>query len=154
LKDEPKCKLMIVGRGELEKQLKDLSRKLGVENKVIFTGFRKDIPQIMSCIDIFAFPSLCEGFGLVLLEAMAAKKPIVATNVSAIPEIVSDGKTGILVPPSNAEALADGILRLIKQRNLAKTMAEAGRERLEVYFGIEKMVKKIERIYDGLIKNK
>ena len=153
LETEPKCKLIIVGRGGLEKQLKDLSRKLGIEDKVIFTGFRKDIPEIMSSIDIFVLPSLWEGLGLVLLEAMAAKKPIVATNVSAIPEIVLDGKTGILVPPSNAEALADGILRLVKQRNLAKTMGETGRERLEVHFGIEKMVKRVERIYDELIKN-
>lgn len=147
LETEPKCKLIIVGRGGLEKELKDLSRKLRIEDKVIFTGFRKDIPEIMSNIDIFVLPSLWEGLGLVLLEAMAAKKPIVATNVGAIPEIVLDGKTGILVLPANTEALADGILRLIKQRNLAKTMGEAGRERLEVHFGIEKMVKKTERIY-------
>jgi glycosyltransferase involved in cell wall biosynthesis len=150
LETEPKCKLIIVGQGELEKQLKNLSKNLGIENKVIFTGFRKDIPEIMSSIDIFILPSLWEGFGLVLLEAMAAKKAIVATDIGAIPEIVLDDKTGILAPPANAEALANGVLRLVRQKNLAKTMGERGRERLETHFGIDKMVKRVEKIYDGV----
>lgn len=154
LEDEPKCKLIIVGQGKLKKNLKDLSRQLKIENKVIFAGFRKDILEIMSSIDIFILPSLWEGLGLVLLEAMAARKPIVATNISAIPEIVTDGKTGILVPPANAKALANGVLYLIKQRDLCKTMGETGRERLETCFGIDRMIKKTEKIYDELIKNK
>ena len=153
LDTEKNCKLMIVGRGELEDELKNLSKELGIEDKVIFTGFREDIPEIMHSLDIFVLPSLWEGLGRVFLEAMAARKPIVATNVSAIPEVIANGETGILVPPRNPGALVKGILHLIKNPDAVIRMGEAGRKRLEEKFSIEEMVRKTKEIYESLIKD-
>ena len=118
---------------------------------MIFTGYRKDIFSIMKSIDIFVLPSIWEGFGLVLLEAMAACKPIVATEVSAIPEIVINGETGFLVTQKESTALADAITKLIESRELRKQLGLAGRERLERFFTVERMVKETEKVYASLL---
>lgn len=147
----PQTILLIVGDGELEKDLKTQVQNMGLKEQVIFTGYREDIPAIMQAIDIFVHPSLWEGFGLVFLEAMAAGKPVVATRVSAIPEIVVDGETGYLVPPKNSHLLTEKILQLLENRVSAYKMGEKGRERLGQYFTVEKMVKEIKKLYDELL---
>ena len=105
-------KLVIVGSGPLSENLKLMAHRLGIKDRVVFCGYRNDIPEIMTEIDVLVLGSDYEGFGLVLLEAMSAGTPILATRVSAIPEIVVDGETGLLVPPREPLAMANGIKKL------------------------------------------
>jgi len=148
----PNIRLFIVGDGVLKKDLKDLARKLGLEEHVLFTGYRKDVPRFMKVADLFVFPTLGEGFGLVLLEAMAFRKPVVATKVMSVPEIVENGKSGLLVSPRDPEELAEAILQLLKDKKKAKFFGERGFEILSSKFSIEKMVGETERIYDRLLR--
>jgi glycosyltransferase involved in cell wall biosynthesis len=150
----PKVRLFIVGDGVLKEELKDLVRKLRLEDNVVFTGYRKDVPRFMREGDLFVFPTLGEGFGLVLLEAMAFKKPVVATRVMSIPEIVEDGKSGLLVSPRHPEELAEAILQLLSDKKKAESFGERGFEILTNKFSIERMVGETERIYDRLLKEK
>jgi glycosyltransferase involved in cell wall biosynthesis len=144
----PGARLLIVGLGPLRPALERQAATLGLADAVIFTGFRDDVDRIMAALDLFVLPSLWEGFGLVLLEAMRAGKAIVATAVSAIPEIVADGHTGVLVPPSDADALAAAIVRLLRSPELRGMMGRAGRERLQAEFGVERMVEQTSEIYE------
>lgn len=146
----PELRVLILGEGELHPELEKQSKELGIESNVIFTGYRNDAVKLLSGFDFFVFPSLWEGFGLVLLEAMALKKAIVASSVSAIPESVIDGKTGILVPPRNAERLAEAMLILLRETNLAHTMGEAGYRHLQENFSVQKMVEATEALYTSL----
>jgi len=150
----PNVKFLIVGDGSLRKDLENYSKKLGISNKITFTGVRKDIPDILKKIDISVLSSNYEGLPNIILESMASSKPVVATTVGGIPEAVIDGKTGILVPPKNPEALANAIIKLLKNPKLREKMGKAGRKRVEKYFTIKKMVKEYEKVYDELIKKK
>lgn len=144
----PKVRFLIVGKGPLEKMLKRMSRDLKISSSIIFTGFREDVYSIIDKLDLLILPSLWEGFGLVLLEAMALGKPIVATNVGGIPEVVKDGEAGILIPPKDSDALANAIIKLLKDKQLAKRMGEAGRKRVEEYFQANRMAEEIKEIYE------
>jgi glycosyltransferase involved in cell wall biosynthesis len=101
----------------------------------------------MHAMDVFAMPSIWEGFGLVLLEAMAAGRPVVASRVATIPEVVVDGQTGLLVPAGDPLALAEAIARLAADPALARQLGEAGRDRLRRHFSIDKMVGDTELLY-------
>ena len=114
-------------------------------------GPRKDVPALMHAMDVFAMPSIWEGFGLVLLEAMAAGRPIVASRVATIPEVVLDGQTGLLVPAGDPLALAEALAQLANQPALAARMGEAGRERVQHQFSLEKMVGDTELLYRELV---
>jgi len=114
-------------------------------------GPRKDVPALMHAMDVFAMPSIWEGFGLVLLEAMAAGRPIVASRVATIPEVVLDGQTGLLVPAGDPLALAEALAQLANQPALAARMGEAGRERVRHQFSLEKMVGDTELLYRELV---
>jgi glycosyltransferase involved in cell wall biosynthesis len=149
-KQDTNINFLIVGEGPLKEDLEKYAQRLGKNIK--FLGQRKDIPEIIKGIDIFVLSSDYEGLPLTILEAMAASKSVVATNVGGIPEAVEDGKTGILVPPKNPDALANAIMKLLKNPRLRKQMGEAGRKRAEKYFTMEKMVKKYEDVYDWTIK--
>ena len=104
----------------------------------------------MGAFDLFALPSLWEGFGLVLLEAMAQARPVVAASSGAIPEIVAEGETGYLVPPSDALALASAIAAVAADPARARTLGEAGRKRLLEKFGIGRMIDEYVLLYRGL----
>ncbi len=150
----PNLRLFIIGDGMLKEELKGLTKTLNLEDHVIFTGYREDVARFMKEADLFVFPTLGEGFGLVLLEAMAFKKPIVATRVMSIPEIVEDGKSGLLVPPRHLEELADAILQLLRDKKRAEVFGNRGFEILSSKFSIERMVEETERIYDQLLEEK
>lgn len=147
----PKVRLFIVGDGTLRESLDDLTNQLGLKENVIFAGYRRDVPRFMSEANLFIFPTLGEGFGLVLLEAMAFKKPIVATKVMSVPEIVEDGESGLLVSLRNPETLADAIIQLLSDKKKAETFGRKGYEILSSKFSIKRMVEETERIYDGLL---
>lgn len=150
----PFAHLVIAGGGDLEGYLRDLALEAGVADRVHVLGPRKDVPALMHAINVFAMPSIWEGFGLVLLEAMAAGRPIVASRVATIPEVVLDGETGVLVPAGDPVALADALALLAHDRALAERLGEAGRERLRRQFSIEKMVGDTELLYRELIEDR
>lgn len=150
--DFPQAKFLIVGDDTDSKkhylqQLRAMTHHFREDKNITFAGFRKDIPELMSALDIFVLPSLIEPFGRVLLEAMAAAKAVVASKVGGIPEIVADEETGILVLPGDSKKLADAIIRLIQDSSLREQMGRKGRKRVEELFSIEKNVELTEQLY-------
>lgn len=138
---------LIAGRGQLEGRLRDTAAKLGIERNVRLLGFREDTPALLHAMDIFVLPSLSEGLSLALLEAMAASKPVIATEVGGNPEIVLDGGTGFLIPPRSAAALAEKILGLVKDPELAHHLGRSGQMRVEQEFSVTTMVQKYQDLY-------
>ena len=137
------------------KSLQTLIAKLGLKNKVRLVGFRKDIPNIIAALDIVVHSSVApEPFGLVIAEAMAMGKPIVAARAGGIPEIVQDGIMGLLFEPGNSSALAEAILAILKDKERASVMGEAGRQRIERFFTAEGNAKQVENIYSRLLDRK
>jgi len=147
----PRVIFLIVGDGPLRREIEILIKKLNLEEKVRLCGFRQDIPEILSVLDLFVLSSSWEGLGTSLLDAFASKVPVVATNVGGIPEIVKDKVNGILVPPGNPGALARAIISLLKNRGLARQMAEEGFRLVKEKLSVERMVKETRKIYDRLL---
>lgn len=131
--------------------LKKRAASMDISHCFIFTGLRTDIPEILSLFDVFILPSLAEGLGRSLVEAMAAGKPVVASKVGGIPEAVEDGKTGILVPPGDAASLARALAFLFDNPQAVDEMGYAGRKRAEMMFDEEKMVDAICLLYEELL---
>jgi glycosyltransferase involved in cell wall biosynthesis len=138
---------LIVGDGTLYNQLLQEVAILGLEGYVKFLGWREDIPEILSITDIVVVPSLMEGFGIVVLEAYASGKPVVATNVGGLHEIVEDGVTGFLVPPEDSVAIADAVCRLIADKDLREGMGRRGKIKAK-QFSLENMYKELEGVYE------
>jgi glycosyltransferase involved in cell wall biosynthesis len=146
----PNTRLVMVGDGELRLSLQQLATELDLTNHVHFLGYQANAAAFMANFDLLVHPSAWEGFGLVLLEAMAAKLPIVATEVSAIPEIVQSGETGLLVPPENPVALAQAICQMLDDRAVAQKMGLAGYQRLQQHFTVQAMVDRTSQLYQQL----
>jgi len=146
--------LLIVGEGEERENLAQYARRTGLENKIIFTGYRKDIEKIMRIMDMMVLSSLREGLPRVLVQAAAAGLPSVAFKVDGVPEIVRDGINGFLVEPKNVNALSEKIGRYIDDRNLQKLHGENGRDIVRGKWSIEEMVDQIDTIYQQLIQEK
>lgn len=139
--------LVIAGDGERRHALESKAQSLNIADAVHFLGWRDDVPSIMIDLDVLIVPSLWEGFGLVTLEAMALSKPIIASKVSALPEIISHDETGLLVSPADSAALADSILNLLRDPLKAKTMGQRGRARLEKEFTVQRMARQHVTVY-------
>ena len=150
----PTVTLLILGEGDEENNLKKLARSLELTDRIQFMGLRPDVDRILHCIDLFVLPSRWEGLPNVVLEAMAAGKPVVATEVGGIPELVVHGVTGVIVPPQDVHALAEAIKALLSDEPRALTMGAAGRERVQRHFGIDAMIAKTEALYQELLKQK
>ena len=134
-------------------QLERSAKALGLTPYVTFTGFVRDPIAWMQKFDVIVSASVKpEGFGRVLLEAMALAKPVIATAVGAHPEVLEDGVTGLLVPPDNPEAIAQAICRLLKDPNLLQRMGQAGRQRAERRFNLANHVQSVERVYRDLLR--
>lgn len=146
--------LTTVGRGPMMKELKELAVRLGISDSVDFMGYvhpdSGQLPLIYREADIFAFPSSLEGFGLVLLEAMASGLPIVASDASAIPEVVGD--SGILVPPGDVDALANALESLISNPSLRKELGERGRRRVESRYSWQRVLPQVVEVYEEAIE--
>ena len=154
VRDVPEASFLLVGDGLLRERLEALSKELGVRDNVIFAGFRNDIKEILSAVDLLVAPSLLEGFPMITLEAMAMAKPIIATNIDGITEQITDGVNGILVPPKDPSALAEAVIRVLNDKELARSMGLAAREKVEQEFSVEKMVEETEKVYLSLLKEK
>ncbi len=146
----PDARFVIAGEGELRASLERHIRDLHLEKHVFLVGFRPDVLSLHKAFDIFAMSSVTEGLGTSLLDAMASARPVVATRVGGIPEVVEDGVTGILVPPRDDDRLADGIVRLLKDEPLRRRMGEAARARATEKFSAERMVEDTLRVYQRL----
>jgi glycosyltransferase involved in cell wall biosynthesis len=151
---DPNIKLLIVGEGYLRSELEAQTKALGLQQNVVFTGFRSDIPDLNAMFDIAVLPSDFEGMGRVLLEAMVMGKAVVASNVGGIPDIVDDGETGILVPAGDVNALAEAIGRLCHDVSLRERMGEAGYRKITQQFSSETMVEQIRQVYEETAKHK
>jgi glycosyltransferase involved in cell wall biosynthesis len=142
--------LVFVGKGELEGQLRAEASRAGVSSKVDFLGWRDDVPEIMQVLDIFVLPSLNEGMGRVLVEAMAAGKPIIASRAGGIVDLVKDGENGLLIEPGDVDGLYLAIERLLNDREMRYDMGQRGKV-IAREFSIERMLEKIEGLYSSLI---
>jgi len=142
------------GEGSQRQTLERSALSLGVGGDVEFAGFVGDIPGFLSSIDVFVLPSLYEGLGVSVLEAMAAGLPVVASRAGGLPEIVDDGVTGLLVPPGDAQALAGAIAALISRPALAREMGARGRERVLRHFTIEQTARRNEDYYYDLLETR
>jgi len=149
-KSVPKACFVVVGDGPLRDQVEALSARLGLSDRLIFTGLRRDVPELMATFDIFVLSSLWEGLPRVLPQAMASGLPIVATAIDGNAEAVRDGVNGLLVPPGKPAALAEAVIRLLDNPQMARQMGEAGRA-LADEFGAAKMTGEIARLYKELI---
>jgi glycosyltransferase involved in cell wall biosynthesis len=143
--------LVFIGKGDLDVDLRAEALRSNANDRINFVGWRNDIDEIMPIFDIFVLPSLNEGMGRVLVEAMAAGKPIVASNVGGIPDLVQHDYNGLLVPPGDEKALAASIKQLINDPEKAKMMGQRGREICN-RFSLEAMVEKIDNLYQELFK--
>ncbi|WP_456371454.1 glycosyltransferase [Thermodesulfatator atlanticus] len=150
-KKNKNIKGLLIGDGPEFSKLKNLAKDLGLENVVLFTGFRKDATRIVQLADVFVLSSFSEGTSLALLEAMACGLPAVVTAVGGNPEIVIDGITGVLVPSEDHVRLAAAFLLLAENPRLCEEMAKASRKRFEENFVFEKMVASFESLYQGLL---
>ena len=128
------------------------AQRAGLAERVVFAGYRADVPAVLDEVDVVVLPSWVEGMPLVLLEAMAHRRPVVATTVGGTPEVVVDGETGLLVPPRDPRALADAIRRLVDDPELATRMGEAGYERVRERFSVEAMTRRVLEIYDEVTR--
>lgn len=149
----PSAMFLVVGDGECRHDLERSSEKLGIRDKIIFTGRRFDIPKLMAAMNVVIHSSITpEPFARVILEAMAMGKPIVAMNEGGVPEAIKDGVNGISIPPKNASLMAQKIIGLLGDRDKAKKMGQAARKCAEEHFSIEANVKKIQKEYLQILK--
>jgi glycosyltransferase involved in cell wall biosynthesis len=152
LKEFPNAKVLLIGQGwrdtgiQLQEEMKALVRKLGLEESVIFTGFRPTIPDVLAASDVAVQPSLSEGCGGAF-EALLMERPTVGTRVGGIPDMVIDGETGVLVNPADPEDLARGILELLRDPERAKALGRAGRQHVLATATLSKTVADLDRLY-------
>ncbi|MDZ4383797.1 MAG: glycosyltransferase family 4 protein, partial [Thermodesulfovibrionia bacterium] len=145
-------KFVIVGDGELREELEDYTKKLGIANYVIFTGFRHDLLKIYSDLDIVVLTSLNEGTPVSIIEAMASGKPVIATNVGGVSSLVENNINGFLVNPQDVQALSDAIIKLLKDSDLRQKMGREGQSSVFPRYDISQLVKRVDFLYSSLIK--
>lgn len=149
----PDAKLVFVGKGEMEPILREAAAGFKVADRVCFLGWRDDIPEIMPIFDVFVLPSLNEGMGRVLVEAMAAQRAVVASRVGGILDLVKHNQNGLLVGPGDIEGLSEAILRLLDDCRLRDDMGRCGAAVAKDY-SVERMVQKIDALYRSLLNKK
>jgi len=150
----PDARIAVVGEGPRGESLRREARRRGLESRFLFLGERQDSALILSLFDIFVLPSLWEGLPFVLVEASALAKPIVATAVDGTPEVISDGKTGLLVPPGDPGALAEAVIRLLEDKEEARRLGETARALVPPRFPLRRMVEQTQSLYLELAEQK
>jgi glycosyltransferase involved in cell wall biosynthesis len=148
----PRVRFLFAGEGKLSQFLLDHTRELGVADHVVCAGFRPDVVRVMKAIDVLVLASVTEGFGYVLVEAMAAGKPVVATRVSSIPEIVSDHETGLLVDVHRPDKLATALIEILRDPEEAARMGQHGREIVKERFTLERMLDRTEAVFAARVR--
>lgn len=151
IRNFPDAVFLWIGEGELEKDLRNTVKSRRLDANIRFLGYRVDISALLEAMDIFVLPSVEEGMSNALLEAMAKKIPVIATDVGGNPEIVEHERSGLLVPSRSPSALADAICRLLNQPSFALSMAEGGRQRVIDRFRIEDKIRQLESFYEEVV---
>jgi glycosyltransferase involved in cell wall biosynthesis len=147
LKNIPDAQLLIVGDGKMKQELLSLTLRLGIEKSVFFIPSVLDTQEVLSLMDIFVMPSLKEGLGLALMEAMARGLAVIGSDIGGIRSLIKDGLNGLLVKPADAASLSNAILELLQDEDRAKSLGEAARVFIKENFSQEKMVLKTEEVY-------
>lgn len=147
----PDTQFLFVGQGKLEQDLKNLTHELGLERNVVFMGVRRDVADILASTDIFVLSSLWEGLPLSAIEAMASACATVLTDVGGNRELIEPGKSGLIVPPGDSDALADAIISLLEQEEVRLSIGRAARARVRGKFNLSLMVKQYEEVYKKVL---
>jgi glycosyltransferase involved in cell wall biosynthesis len=150
----PACRFVVVGDGERRPELEALARELGLGDRVRFLGWRRDLDRIYADLDVVVLASRNEGSPVSLVEAMAAARPVVATRVGGVPDLVEDGVTGCLVPPGDAGATAAAIRNLLGDPERRAAMGTAGRKHVVPAFGADRLLADVDRLYTDLLREK
>lgn len=150
------ARLVVVGEvafweDDYAEDLRRLADELGIAHRVHWAGFREDVADILRMSDLLVLPSIDEPFGRVIIEAMATARPVVATASGGVPEIVEEGRTGLLVPPGQAEPLADAIVRVLMNEATARAMGEAGRRRALERFDVRRVAQQVQEVYEAIL---
>lgn len=152
LKDEiPDLRLWVIGEGSLRESLERLAGELGLSSKITLTGVRRDMRSVYAALDLVVMPSLWEGLPITLLEAMACQRPILATTVGGIPEVITDEKNGLLIPPKNVPALIVALKRCHRERQFTQSLANAAFETVTNEFSIDHNAQKLLALYEELV---
>jgi lipopolysaccharide/colanic/teichoic acid biosynthesis glycosyltransferase/glycosyltransferase involved in cell wall biosynthesis len=150
----PATRFVVVGDGTLRSEIEALARQLGLEQRVTFTGWRRDLPRVYADLDVLVVSSDNEGTPVSAIEAMASGCPVVATRVGGLPDLVEDGKVGYLVAPRDADAMADSIVGLLSDRERARQMGRSARESVRDRYRAERLCRDIEALYADLLASK
>jgi glycosyltransferase involved in cell wall biosynthesis len=153
-REREKARLVIVGGGELLGELEQRVSELGLRGKVLFLGNRSDVPEILPVFDVFALSSVEEGLGITVIEAMASGVPVVGTDAGGIPEIVENGRTGILVPPSTPAELAGALETILENAGLGDRLTSEARKSVEDRYDMQRMIASYEGVYTDVLRRK
>ncbi len=151
VKSVPKVKLVLIGEDEMNGRLQNLAVQLGIDKNLLFLGKRDDVQNLLPMADICVLPSLSEGMSNAILEYMKWGKPVIATQVGGNPELIEEGRSGLLVPPRNSQSLGMAMIHLLRDPFLCRQMGKNARKRVEEIFTIEKMVQNYEQLFESLI---
>lgn len=150
--EHPDTLVFIIGEGPLRSSLEAMTRELNIDRNVIVLGKRSDMASVYAALDIVALPSLFEGMPMVILEALAARRPVVATRVGAVPDVIRDGSTGLLVEPGNSMELEKAVKRLIVDVELRRSLAENGHEHIRAHFSSASMADSYHCVYESAMR--
>jgi glycosyltransferase involved in cell wall biosynthesis len=153
-REDPAARFVLVGDGTLRPVLERQAQESGIADRVIFIGWRRDLPEIYADLDVLAVTSNNEGTPVSAIEAMAAGCPVVATHVGGLPDLISEGETGYLVPPGNAGAVATAVLRVLRQPEMARGVGEAARKAALERFSAQRLITDMEQLYLELLGRK
>lgn len=148
----PDVRWVIVGDGPARAELESRVRERDLNEFVRFLGFRNDVPRMLSTWNLFVLPSLSEGQSVTALEAMASGLPVIASRVGGLPEVVVDGRTGLLFPAEEHKALADAVIHVLSNPSAARAMGVAGRQRVATHFSLANMMQRTQALYDELLQ--
>lgn len=154
LKEIPEAVFVFAGDGPQRENILSAIKASGLSGKVFLLGLRKDIPEILKSINVFALPTLQEALGTSFIEAMAMDKPVIGADVGGVSEVIKDGVNGYLVEPDNPHALAEAIIKILNDREAARSMGMAGRKIVEKDYTVEKMCERMYALYLSLIKER
>jgi glycosyltransferase involved in cell wall biosynthesis len=154
LESVPGARFVLAGDGELRAAVERQIAGMGLSGQITLTGWQREMPPIYAALDALVLPSLNEGTSVTAIEAMAAGVPVVATAVGGMPDVVSDGRTGLLAPSGDAKALADCVVRVLCEPDWARALALAGQESVLARFGLERLVRNMEALYTTVLEEK
>jgi len=149
--DDPTMRFTIAGTGSRESAIRRLANALGVADRVEFLGYVESVPPVLAGLDVLVVPSLSEASSLIAMEALALGVPVIASDVGGLPEVVTHGENGLLVPPGDVEAIASAVTRVVSDREWARALGDAGARRVEERFTVEQMVRGYLGLYRGLV---